>query len=139
MDDPVVEETNKLAIDGMFIGRGWYSERLNSRGYALWENWVELRIPLVPNLLAFDWFFDADVAKETPNNFFNQFKAEDWRFSFGGGIRFTIPQFPFRFLVAKRFKIVDGELAWQGGNMFQDPGDPTSGLDFIISFALTTY
>jgi outer membrane protein insertion porin family len=139
MDDPIVEETNKLSIDGMFVGRGWYSERVRSRGYALWENWAELRIPLVPNLLALDWFFDADVAKETPDDFFHQLKAEDWRFSLGGGLRFTIPQFPFRFLVAKRFKIVDGEVEWQGGNMFQDPDDPTSGLDFIISFALTTY
>jgi outer membrane protein insertion porin family len=133
MDDPIVEETNKLSIDGMFIGRGWYSERINSRGYALWENWVELRFPLVRNLLAFDWFFDADVAKEKPENFFSQIRAEDWRFSVGGGLRFTIPQFPFRFLVARRFKIVNGEIEWQKGNM----GNPN--LDFIISFALTTY
>jgi outer membrane protein insertion porin family len=133
MDKPIVEETNKLSIDGMFIGRGWYSERINSRGYALWENWIELRFPLVRNLLAFDWFFDADVAKEKPEGFFSQIRAEDWRFSVGGGIRFTIPQFPFRFLVARRFKIVDGEIEWQKGNM----GNPN--LDFIISFALTTY
>ncbi|MDR0402506.1 MAG: outer membrane protein assembly factor BamA [Treponema sp.] len=139
MDKPVVEETNKLSIDGMFIGRGWYNERINSRGYALWENWVELRIPLVPNLLAFDWFFDADVAKKTPEDFFSRLTIEDWRFSLGGGLRFTIPQFPFRFLVAKRFKVVDGKVEWQSGNMFRDPGDPRSGLDFIISFALTTY
>ncbi|MDR2143342.1 MAG: outer membrane protein assembly factor BamA [Treponema sp.] len=139
MDDPVVEETNKLSIDGMFIGRGWYNERINSRGYALWENWAELRIPLVPNLLAFDWFFDADVAKATPEQFFGRLAAEDWRFSLGGGLRFTLPQFPFRFLVAKRFKIVNGDVEWQGGNMFSNPDDPTSGLDFIISFALTTY
>ncbi|MDR2143470.1 MAG: outer membrane protein assembly factor BamA, partial [Treponema sp.] len=131
MDDPVVEETNKLSIDGMFIGRGWYNERIRSRGYALWENWVEIRFPLVPGLLALDWFFDADVAKATPEAFFNQLSAEDWRFSLGGGIRFTIPQFPFRFLVARRFKIVDGNLEWQEGNM--------GNLDFVISFALTTY
>jgi outer membrane protein insertion porin family len=139
MDQPVVEETNKLAIDGMFVGRGWYDERINSRGYALWENWLELRIPLVPNLLAFDWFFDADVAKKTPEDFFRRLSIEDWRFSFGGGFRFTIPQFPFRFLIAKRFRIVNGNVQWQGGNMFQSSGNPSSGLDFIISFALTTY
>ncbi|MDR1507558.1 MAG: outer membrane protein assembly factor BamA [Treponema sp.] len=138
MDEPVVEETNKLSIDGMFVGRGWYEERINSRGYALWENWAELRIPLVPNLLAFDWFFDADVAKKTPEDFFNNVTMEDWRFSLGGGLRFTIPQFPFRFLVAKRFKIVNGNLQWQGGNMFKDPNDPSSGLDFLVSFALIT-
>ena len=138
MDEPLVEEANRLAIDGMFIGRGWYGERKNG-GYALWENWVELRIPLVHNLLAFDWFFDADVVKKNPYDFSHTMSIEDWRFSFGGGFRFSIPQFPFRFLLAKRFKVVDGEVQWQRGNMFGGGADSTSGLDFVISFALTTF
>ncbi|MDR2553278.1 MAG: outer membrane protein assembly factor BamA [Treponema sp.] len=137
MDEPVIEDTNKLYIDGMFIGRGWLEERTN-RGYALWENWVELRIPLVPNLLAFDWFFDADVKKDTPRDFFGSLMLEDWRFSIGGGFRFTIPQFPFRFLLAKRFRIVDGKVQWQPGALFSNPGNNTSGLDFVISFAIPT-
>jgi outer membrane protein insertion porin family len=139
LNDPVVEETNKLAIDGMFVGRGWYDERVKSRGYALWENWAELRFPVVPNLLAWDFFFDAAVTKPTPNNFFGSLTIEDWRFSFGGGLRFTIPQFPFRFMFAKRFQVKDGQLQWKKGNMFHDPSNPTSGIDFVISFALTTF
>jgi len=141
---PVIEDVNKLFIDGMFIGRGWYGER-NNRGFALWENWAELRFPLVQNLLAFDLFFDADLASGVyssalvlPNEFFRNINAENWRFSMGGGFRFTIAQFPFRFLLAKRFKIENGSVAWQSGSMFKQSGDPTSGLDFVISFAIPT-
>ncbi|MDR0600576.1 MAG: outer membrane protein assembly factor BamA [Treponema sp.] len=135
-DEPVVEDTNKLYIDGMFVGRGWLGERTN-RGFALWENWAEIRFPLVPNLLALDWFFDADVKKDSPRDFFGQLALEDWRFSLGGGLRFTIPQFPFRFLLAKRFRVVDGKVEWQQGGLFQS-SKKNSGLDFVISFAIPT-
>ncbi|GHV85893.1 outer membrane protein assembly factor BamA [Spirochaetia bacterium] len=152
MDLPMIEDVNKLYIDGMFIGRGWYGERLN-RGTALWENWAELRIPLVPNLLALDLFFDADLASGivasrrnapyssnlvTPAEFFSHLDAENWRFSYGGGLRFTIAQFPFRFLLAKRFIIKDGQVQFQEGSMFRNASKPTSGLDFVISFAIPT-
>jgi outer membrane protein insertion porin family len=144
MDKPVVEDVNRLFIDGMFIGRGWYNER-NNRGFALWENWAELRFPLVANLLAFDLFFDADLASGVysnsmvlPNEFFKNLDAEHWRFSMGGGFRLTIAQFPFRFLLAKRFQIEDGSVVWKGGNMFKQSNNPASGLDFVISFAIPT-
>jgi len=143
-EEPIIEDANKLFLDGMFIGRGWYNERMN-RGYALWENWAELRIPLVPNLMALDLFFDAGLASGvysntmvTPAEFFSNLDAEHWRFSMGGGIRLTIAQFPFRFLLAKRFQIENGNVKWQGGNMFRKTNDPTSGLDFVISFAIPT-
>ncbi|MDR2072394.1 MAG: outer membrane protein assembly factor BamA [Spirochaetaceae bacterium] len=136
-DDPIIEDANKLYIDGMFIGRGWYDERM-TRGFALWENWAELRFPLFPGILAFDLFFDADVVKDTPKNFFNNLSISDWRFSLGGGFRFTIAQFPFRFLLAKRFKIVDGRVEWQSGSMFRNADRPNSGLDFVVSFAVPT-
>jgi outer membrane protein insertion porin family len=137
-DRPEIEDANKLVVDGMFIGRGWTSERQN-RGLALWENWAEVRIPLIPGIIALDWFFDAAAVKETPRNFFTGFSIEDMRFSFGGGFRFTIPQFPFRFIFAKRFKVVDGEVQWQGGNIGRNSSRPNSGIDFVISFALSTY
>jgi outer membrane protein insertion porin family len=136
-DTPVVEDANKLYIDGMFIGRGWYGERMN-RGFALWESWAELRFPLVPNVLAFDWFFDADVVKPTPKELFTTLSLDEFRFSYGGGIRFTIAQFPFRFLLAKRFIIRNGHVEFQSGSMFRQANDPTSGLDFVISFAVPT-
>jgi outer membrane protein insertion porin family len=136
--EPKINSTNMLAIDGMFTARGWYSERLNY-GLALWENWAELRTPLVPGVLAWDWFIDAAAVKDTPQHFFQYLEPEDFRFSLGGGFRFTIPQFPFRFSLAKRFKIVNGAVEWQAGGIGHSASDPTSGLDFVISFALSTY
>lgn len=132
-----VNEASKLYIDGMFIGRGWYLG--TNRNLALWENWAELRTPLAPGILAWDWFFDAAAVKDKPETLFSSLSMEDFRFSFGGGLRFTIQQFPFRFLFAKRFYVEDGEVKWMPGSMWRNADDPTSGLDFVISFAIPTY
>jgi outer membrane protein insertion porin family len=62
------------------------------------------------------------------------------RFSFGGGLRFTMPQFPFRFSIAKKFKLnSSGGIDWQPGPIWKTDGDPSSGLTFVISFALSSY
>ncbi|MDR2490926.1 MAG: outer membrane protein assembly factor BamA, partial [Spirochaetaceae bacterium] len=146
---PVVEETSKLYIDGMFTGRGWIGER-NNRGFALWENWAELRIPIVPGVIAIDGFFDAAEVASAPDRLFGSDPlavggkddgsfASRLRFSFGGGLRFAIPQFPFRFLFAKRFKIVNGAVEWIPGAIGRSASDPYSGIDFVLSFALSTY
>jgi outer membrane protein insertion porin family len=144
-DRPVIEDANKLSIDGMFIGRGWTGERLN-RGFALWENWAELRIPVFPGILALDMFFDAAARRPTPDDMFRGESAEghtledDMRYSFGGGLRFALPQFPFRFLFLKRFSTPDGKFQWQRGAIGGKPGDDgLSGVDFIISFAIPAY
>ncbi|GAB1482854.1 hypothetical protein MASR2M78_16700 [Treponema sp.] len=94
--------------------------------------------PIAPGILAFDWFLDAAAVKETPEAMFNALRMEDFRFSLGGGLRFTIPQFPFRFSLAKRFKLIDGKIAWEPGPIWRS-SDPDSGLDFVLSFALSTY
>ncbi|MDR0455240.1 MAG: outer membrane protein assembly factor BamA [Treponema sp.] len=139
---PVMEETSKLSVDGMFIGRGWSNEYRN-KGLTLWENWVELRFPIVQGLLAWDFFFDA-AGVETIQGFYfgindegkRNFTIENMRFSFGGGLRFTLPQFPFRFSLAKRFRVVDGVFTWERGSMFGNPDNPASGIDPVISFAI---
>ena len=134
---PVIEDANKLAVDGMFVGRGWSGEYRN-KGLTLWENWVELRFPLVPNILAWDFFFDTAGVESTQGQYFQSFTVENLRFSFGGGVRFTLPQFPFRFSLAKRFKVQDGELHWMKGAIpLGDPANPASGIDPVISFALS--
>jgi outer membrane protein insertion porin family len=138
---PQIGLDNMLALNGMFIARGWNNE-YNNKGLALWENWIELRIPLAPGILAWDFFFDAAGVKETPSAFFTDFMVPDssgsffMRFSFGGGIRFTIPQFPLRFSIGKRFRIENGTVKWENGIIGHDPSKPGSGLDFIISFAM---
>jgi outer membrane protein insertion porin family len=138
----MVEDTNKLSVDGMFTGRGWSSEYRN-KGLALWENWAELRIPIVQGLLAWDFFFDAAGVEEKPGYYFGtndegkkNFTVENMRFSFGGGFRFTMPQFPFRFSLAKRFRVVDGMVQWEPGSIFRT-NNSGSGLDPVISFAIS--
>jgi outer membrane protein insertion porin family len=137
-DKPFIEEANKLLVDGMFVGRGWIDQRLN-RGLALWENWAEIRMPLVPNVLALDWFFDMAAVKPTPKALFSEFTLDDLRFSFGAGLRFTIPQFPFRFIFAKRFMFNEGKFTWIPGSLGGKASNPASGIDFVVSFALSTY
>jgi outer membrane protein insertion porin family len=132
-----ISASNRFAIDGMFIGRGWHNEYSN-KGNALWESWAELRIPVVPNILAWDFFLDAAAVKKTPGAFVSSFGIEDMRFSMGGGIRFTIPQFPFRFSLAKRFRVRDGSFHWEKGDLFSGSSE-TSGLDFVMSFVLPSY
>jgi len=139
---PAVEEANKLSIDGMFIGRGWSNEYRN-KGLTLFESWVELRFPIIQGILAFDFFFDA-AGKETIEGFYfgtnnegkRNFTIDNMRFSFGGGLRFTIPQFPFRFSLAKRFRTVDEQFTWETGRIFKNSSRPNSGIDPVISFAI---
>ncbi|MDR0476076.1 MAG: outer membrane protein assembly factor BamA [Treponema sp.] len=138
-DNPKIESSNQLAVDGMFTGRGWASEYSN-KGNALWENWAELRFPLVPGVISWDFFLDAAGVKKTPGALFKDFSSPDdsgsffMRFSMGGGLRFTIPQFPLRFSLAKCFKIVDGKIDWMPGAIGWG-----GGMDFVISFALSSY
>ena len=65
---------------------------------------------------------------------FNELTMNDMRFSFGAGLRFAIQQFPFRFLFAKRFVVQDWKTQWMEGAI-----PWFGGLDFVISFALSTY
>jgi outer membrane protein insertion porin family len=139
-----VEDANKLAIDGMFIGRGWTGEFRDNRGLMLLDSWVELRFPLVPGLLALDLFFDMAGVEKDEGYYFGtgrdekpNFTEEQLRFSFGGGLRFTIPQFPIRLSLAKCFQIKDGAVVWKQGNLFADPARPNSGIDLVVSFALS--
>jgi len=138
-----IEDTNKLSVDGMFVGRGWKNEYRN-KGLLLLDNWLELRIPLVPGILAWDFFFDAAGVETRQGYYFGRnengdrnFTLDNFRFSLGGGLRFTIPQFPFRLGMAKRFRFIDGEFNWEPGELFGDSKDPKKGLDLVISFVLS--
>ena len=134
---PKIEESNQLAVDGMFVARGWNMEFRN-KGLLLWDNWVELRIPIVYGILAWDFFFDAAGVESVQGYYFGgrNFTIDNMRFSFGGGLRFTMPQFPLRFSLAKRFRTSDGQFIWEPGSMFRT-NDPGSGIDPVISFAIS--
>jgi len=141
---PPIEESNKLSVDGMFVGRGWSSE-YRKKGLLLLDNWAEIRFPIVPGILAFDLFFDAAAVESRQGYYFGDdnegnanFSIDNFRFSFGGGFRFTIPQFPFRIGLAKRFRTVDKEFTWVPGALkFGDDDNPARGVDLVISFVLS--
>lgn len=103
-----LSEKNMLYIDGMFTGRGW-NNLYGHRGKAMWSSYAELRHPLVPGVFALDFFFDAVAVKTDIKDMMTNLKIEDFYFSYGPGMRFTIPQFPLRLLLANTFQIKDGK------------------------------
>jgi len=141
----VVEDVNKLAVDGMFIGRGWNSEYRN-KGYLLLDGWVELRFPLVNGILAWDFFFDAAGIETEQGYYFDinsrderNFTIENFRFSYGGGFRFTLPQFPIRISLVKCFQVSDNDIKWKPGAIFgsSKKGEEWMGMDIVMSFVLS--
>ena len=120
-----IGDSSKLYIDGMFNGRGWTDIYNKVRGKAAWNNTVELRVPIIPNVLALDWFGDAAVIKDSPDALFHDLSVEDFYFSTGPGVRFLIPQFPLRLLFANTFRIEDGSISWEDK------------WQFVLSFVIT--
>jgi outer membrane protein insertion porin family len=119
----------------MFIGKGWSGEFRN-KGLLLLDAWVEMRFPVVRGILSFDLFFETAGVDNPEGSYFDYFDIENMRFSFGGGFRFALPQFPIRLSLVKRFKIEDDDVAWQQGALFHN-NDPIGGLDLVFSFVLS--
>ena len=118
-------------IDGMTMARGW--SRVYD-GHALWDNWLELRMPLAERFLWWDWFIsatgiwaDRDAFKDRDKN--------DYRYSLGGGLRLTIPGLPIGFYFVKRFDYEDDVIEWYDGPLF----DSSMKLDFVIGFTPSFY
>ena len=102
-----------LYVDGMFNGRGWNSmEVYNNRGNAMWSSYLELRMPIATGIFALDFFADAVAIKEEPLDLFTNLTLDDFYFSFGPGMRFSLPQFPLRLLLANTFKFEDNVFQW---------------------------
>jgi len=140
---PVIEDANKLAIDGMFVARGW-NDQYRYKGLMLLDNWAELRFPIVRGILAFDMFFDAAGVESMEGFYFGKnserksnFTIDNMRFSYGGGLRIAMPQFPIRVSIAKRFRFIDGKFTWERGAIFGNDSKPTSGVDLVISFVIS--
>jgi outer membrane protein insertion porin family len=107
-----VGNSSQLYIDGMFNGRGWTDIYDSVRGKAMWSNNIELRVPVVPGVIAMDGFFDAAVIKDEPEQIFRDLNIQDFYFSVGPGLRFSIPQFPLRLLLANTFRATDSGIKW---------------------------
>ncbi|HHU37287.1 MAG TPA: outer membrane protein assembly factor BamA [Treponema sp.] len=127
LGDYVITDNSKLYIDGMFSGRGWNElfSKMNTRGNFSIYHWVELRTPIAPGIISADFFFDAVATKPNYNDLSN-LTLNDYYFSFGPGLRFSIPQFPLRLLFANTFRIQDGKFEWSNGS------GPT--WEFVLSF-----
>ena len=97
----------------MFNGRGWSSmEVFNHKGNAMWSNSLELRMPIATGIFALDFFADAVAVKENPVDLFTNLTLDDFYFSFGPGMRFSLPQFPIRLMLGNTFKFNDNKFEW---------------------------
>ena len=130
-DEALTITNDRLYIDGWNVARGWPLER---DLFALWDNRLELRMPIAEQVLWGVFFMDAVVGYPTVSAMGNMV-LDDFLFSFGGGIRFSIPQFPIRLYLAKRFKAENGNVVWQDGDL---PFFGTT-VDFVISLGGDTF
>jgi outer membrane protein insertion porin family len=130
----VTDYTDQLYIDGMTVGRGWRQ----MYGNALWDNKVELRMPLAKDAVWLVGFFDAaglwdqPYGATAPETSFDRMSLDQIFFSTGFGIRFTIPQFPIRLYLAKGFQVKNGSVVWKP----QSSGDLAIG-SFNFSFVIS--
>ncbi|MGA2977672.1 MAG: outer membrane protein assembly factor BamA [Spirochaetia bacterium] len=128
--------TDQLYIDGMTVGRGWRQ----MYGDALWDNKLEIRMPIVKEAIWLAGFFDAAALWDQPfgatppSTSMDQMSLDQFYFSFGAGVRFTIPQLPIRLYLAKGFQIKNGVVDWS--TFDNKPGNLDIGgleLAFVIS------
>ena len=127
---PIAATQELLYIDGVFFGRGWPLQR---NGEALWDSIVELKMPIVERVIWLDLFFESAALWNDLEDVVSTNLLETMRFTFGGGVRFTIPQFPIRLYLAKRFRIVNGAVEWQTSPLFNGENTPGGGIDLVFS------
>ncbi|WP_028973522.1 outer membrane protein assembly factor BamA [Spirochaeta cellobiosiphila] len=138
--DVGISSVNKLSIDGMFTARGWSD--VDENGTALWDNKVELRIPIVKNIIAWDFIFDAvalfgDDTKNLSGNIskldsLSDVNLEDFYFSYGLGPRFAIQNFPLAFYFVKPFGYINDEWVF-------DNDSPWENMNFILTFGIDLF
>ncbi len=109
-----ISQNRQLVIDGRMIGRGWLDLGDLGQGNVIQNNWIEFRWPLAHGILSFDFFFDAVAVKKNLADL-KTLSINDYYFSFGPGLRFSIPQFPLRFLFANTFRSKNWKPYWGNG------------------------
>ena len=136
--DGDIVDTDGFSVDGMFVARGWPTS--TDRYKYLWDNSLELKFPIVPNILAFDLFLDAVGAWQNDDVLRgDMWTGEQWRFSFGGGLRFANPQFPIGIYLVKRFQWQEGRLTWRPDDTSEYYEFDNAGLDLVIAFNMDIY
>lgn len=119
-----VTDSNRVYVDGILNGRGWSDLSRTVKGQVMFSDILELRMPIVPNVLGVDLFHDA-IAIAPNVAGIPDLKLSDWHFSFGPGIKILMPQFPLHLMFAFRYQITE-----QGFRMDKDP------FQFVLSFNL---
>ena len=125
--------TNDLLFtDGMNTMLGWDVE---TDLYATWQNYIALQMPLYEQYVWAELFFEATGIWDNLSDLVPR-KKKDGRssledhfyYTIGAGLRLTIPGLPIGFYLARRFRVLNGEVVWQEGNGFNGK------LDYILSF-----
>jgi len=135
---PLTVTKDWVYLDGTFNARGWKS-LYGAKGTFVWENSLELHLPVVPQVLSIDGFLDAgamstqigwlDMTLDSPSASASGLGWKNFAFSTGFGARFIIAQFPFRFYLAKRFVFDGSTITWK------TPGS----FDFVLSLTQPLY
>ncbi len=124
------DDSDLLYINGTNVGRGWRV----LYGKALWDNKLELRMPIAKDYIWLAGFFDAAALWSDPS-LITSTNPNNYYFSLGLGIRIVLPQFPIRAYLARTFKVDQaGNVLWQTGD-FSIGG---MGLKFVISIGGNT-
>jgi outer membrane protein insertion porin family len=121
-ENPYIEDYDKLRLGGVETLRGWdYSDINFPPEWRIGENHrilygIELRFPIVSPMLWWVFFIDAGCL-------WNEFKevtlfSEDYRFSYGFGLKIQIPMMPIRFYFGRRVEFIDHKLTAIGGFNF---------------------
>jgi len=133
--ETVATTSDLLYTDGMITAKGW---PVQQDGKVMWDNWAELRMPIIAGYISFNHFFSA-TALYNDTSEMKDIGFDDFRYGFGSGLQIDLPTFPMGFYFVKRFSVADDKIQWQPGNAFRRADDPTSGLDFVISFSFSYF
>jgi outer membrane protein insertion porin family len=74
------------------------------------------------------------VVKYNQGDLFTNVTVDDFLFSFGPGLRFSMPQFPLRLLFSFAFKSENGEIKWLNSSGVLNATSPQP--VFVLSFNL---
>ena len=130
--EQVEGQEDRLIIDGTSVGRGW---KPVLDGEALWDNKVEMRVPIDPQIIWGVLFLDAALLW-TERAAIGRTRLDDVHFSAGFGLRFAVPQLPLRLYLAKPFAFQDGRLGDPPGT--QSSG-PLGGLNLVLGLGGDTF
>ncbi|HUZ17798.1 MAG TPA: outer membrane protein assembly factor BamA, partial [Spirochaetia bacterium] len=99
---------------------------------ALWDNWLELKIPISEQYVWWNFYFSGTVMYPTVTQL-QHMGIGDFLFSAGAGIQLTIPGLPIGLYLAKPFQYDNGQFTSPPGNT------GLGGLSFVISFNTSIY